>query len=109
MFLYAIINLIEGDFMKLVEATCNNCGANLQFDEQKDYVDCKYCNSRFIIARDKHELLDNKGEFVENYNAVAKTAFKAISIIWLVSFIFAFAFILFVFVGMFTSMGHMFP
>lgn len=49
--LFLIYNDV-GDFMKLIEKKCSNCGASLKFGENNTSCKCEYCGTAFEIKRD---------------------------------------------------------
>lgn len=52
-------------FMKLVNAKCPNCGANIKVDEEKDASICEFCGTPFIVDK-----------AISNYNITNNNDFK---------------------------------
>lgn len=51
-YLYFLVYNVVGDYMKLVEKKCPNCGASLEFNETDKSCKCEYCKRVFEIERD---------------------------------------------------------
>lgn len=64
--------------MKIIEAKCPGCGANVKFDENSKSGVCEYCKKEFVIEKDpKEEYLLTLAEF-------QKSVFKRVSIMQIV-------------------------
>ena len=83
--------------MKLIQKKCPNCGANLEFDKEDKEVNCKYCNTTFLIDKDDNNLLDALNP--EFFNLQRKRVQRMSSIVFIFSFI---IFIIIIMVFVFT-------
>jgi DNA-directed RNA polymerase subunit RPC12/RpoP len=69
--------------MKMIEKTCPNCGANIEFNKGDEKVKCEYCKKSYVIEEDK-----------ENANDYTLVTSKEISKIFVIMFAFSSAFII---------------
>lgn len=78
--------------MKIIEKTCPNCGANIDFNKGDTKVKCEYCKKTYVIEEDKEDI--------------ALVEMKTFSRLFMVIFFIAFIFIAFVGVMMFNAIGN---
>jgi len=69
--------------MKIIEKTCPNCGASIEFNKGDDKVKCEYCKKTYVIEEEKK---DDKDLYEYNLKAVSSVS-KVIIIISIVSFV----------------------
>lgn len=81
--------------MKLVEKTCPNCGANLEFNFGDKEVKCKYCNKSYLI--EGYDNTNYQNNLNIDLNLVTKTTQSIISIPFII-FIIIFS-IITIFIG----------
>lgn len=75
--------------MKIIEKTCPNCGANIEFNKGDEKVKCEYCKKTYVIEEEK-----------EDYRLVLSKQFTNM---FMIIFVFSFAFI--VLVGFLIAIG----
>lgn len=64
--------------LKIVDVSCNHCGATLQVDEKTRFVTCSYCHSRLAIQRSDsavftevlEKIEENTGHMAENLEVI---------------------------------------
>ncbi len=68
--------------MKIIEKTCPNCGANIEFNKGDEKVKCEYCKKSYVIEEEK------KSKDISEYNLKAvSTLSKGIIFTSLATFI----------------------
>ena len=75
--------------MRLVEKSCPNCGANLEFDEDAKSCKCQYCKRSFEIERDMNDI--------DKFNLIYDKIQKPFKVAFLIPFVFAFIIFIIIF------------
>lgn len=79
--------------MKIIEKTCPNCGANIEFNKGDEKVQCSYCKKTYVIEEEKE---------TDDYRLVLTKRFTNM---FTLIFVFAFAFIFLTTLLMVTGLG----
>lgn len=62
--------------MRLIEAKCKNCHANLEVDLDSLQAECPYCGSKLILEFDVDRYLENKEETIRESNRLKESTIQ---------------------------------
>ena len=62
--------------MRLIEAKCKNCHANLEVDLDNLQAECPYCGSKLILEFDVDRYLENKEETIRENNRLKESTIQ---------------------------------